>query len=73
MLTIRPAPLDRRCGIAALLVSPSPAADWLRRLAAEPALRQRLGDTARADIARQLSPETFARNVAALLKAGQAT
>jgi glycosyltransferase involved in cell wall biosynthesis len=48
------------------------AADWLRRLAAEPELRQRLGDAARADIARQLSPESFARNVANLLKAGQA-
>ena len=48
------------------------AADWLRRLAAEPALRQRLGDTARADIARQLSPESFARTVAELITGGEA-
>jgi glycosyltransferase involved in cell wall biosynthesis len=47
------------------------AADWLRRLAAEPELRRRLGENARADIARQLSPGFFARNVANLLKAGQ--
>jgi len=48
------------------------AADWLRRLAAEPALRQHLGDAARADIARQLSPESFARTVAELITAGAA-
>ena len=48
------------------------AADWLRRLAAEPELRQRLGDAARADIARQLSPASFARNVAELITAGVA-
>ena len=48
------------------------AADWLRRLAAEPALRQRLGDAARADIARQLSPESVARTVAKLITAGEA-
>jgi glycosyltransferase involved in cell wall biosynthesis len=47
------------------------AADWLRRLAAEPELRQRLGDAARVDIARLLSPESFARNVTTLLQAGQ--
>jgi glycosyltransferase involved in cell wall biosynthesis len=48
------------------------AADWLRRLAAEPALRQQLGDTARADIARQLSPASFARTVAELITGGEA-
>jgi glycosyltransferase involved in cell wall biosynthesis len=47
------------------------AADWLRRLAAEPELRQRFGDNARADIARQLSPESFARTVANLLQGGR--
>ena len=48
------------------------AADWLRRLAADPELRRRLGDNARADIARQLSPESFARTVANLLETGKA-
>jgi len=48
------------------------AADWLRRLAAEPALRQRLGNTARADITRQLSPDAIARTVADLITAGEA-
>jgi glycosyltransferase involved in cell wall biosynthesis len=48
------------------------AANWLRRLAAEPELRQRLGETARADIARQLSPESVARTVAKLLEAAKA-
>ncbi|MFZ3360750.1 MAG: glycosyltransferase family 4 protein, partial [Xanthobacteraceae bacterium] len=48
------------------------AAEWLRRLAAEPELRQRLGDAARADIAWQLSPESVARTVAGLLEAGKA-
>ena len=48
------------------------AADWLRRLAAEPPLRQQLGDAARADIARQLSPESFARTVAELITGGEA-
>jgi glycosyltransferase involved in cell wall biosynthesis len=47
------------------------AANWLRRLAAEPELRRRLGDTARADIARQLSPQSVARTVAKLLDAGK--
>jgi glycosyltransferase involved in cell wall biosynthesis len=47
------------------------AADWLRRLGAEPELRQRLGETARADIARQLAPETVARTVANLIEAGK--
>ncbi|HUI14608.1 MAG TPA: glycosyltransferase family 4 protein [Xanthobacteraceae bacterium] len=48
------------------------AAEWLRRLAADPALRQRLGDTARADIARQLSPTTIAQRIATLVEGGQA-
>jgi glycosyltransferase involved in cell wall biosynthesis len=48
------------------------AANWLLRLAAEPDLRQRLGETARADIARQLSPESVARTVTKLLDAGKA-
>ena len=48
------------------------AADWLLRLAAEPALRGRLGDAARADIARQLSPQSVARTVANLITAGEA-
>jgi glycosyltransferase involved in cell wall biosynthesis len=48
------------------------AADWLRRLAAEPELRQRLGDVARADVTRQLSPESFAHTVANLIAAGEA-
>ncbi len=48
------------------------AAAWLRRLANDPAVRQRLGETARADIARQLSPEAFAHNVADLLEAAKA-
>jgi glycosyltransferase involved in cell wall biosynthesis len=49
------------------------AAQWLRRLAAEPDLRRRLGEAARADIARVLSPESFARTVAELVTAGEAT
>jgi glycosyltransferase involved in cell wall biosynthesis len=48
------------------------AADWLRRLAAEPELRRGLGETARADISRQLSPASFARNVADLIEAAKA-
>jgi glycosyltransferase involved in cell wall biosynthesis len=48
------------------------AADWLRRLAAAPELRQRLGDAARADVAWQLSPESFARTVTNLIEAGKA-
>jgi glycosyltransferase involved in cell wall biosynthesis len=47
------------------------AADWLRRLAVEPELRRRLGETARIDIARQLSPESVARTVAKLITAGE--
>lgn len=49
------------------------AAEWLRRLAAEPELRRRLGDAARADIARQLSPRSIARTIADLIEAGKAT
>jgi glycosyltransferase involved in cell wall biosynthesis len=48
------------------------AAEWLRRLAADPQLCRRLGETARADIARQLSPRAFARKVADLLETGKA-
>jgi glycosyltransferase involved in cell wall biosynthesis len=48
------------------------AANWLRRLAAEPELRQRMGEAARADIARQLSPQSVAQTVAKLLDAGKA-
>ncbi len=48
------------------------AAAWLQRLASDPELRRRLGDTARSDIARQLSPEAFARTVAGLLEAAKA-
>jgi glycosyltransferase involved in cell wall biosynthesis len=48
------------------------AAHWLRRLAAEPELRERLGSAARADIARQLSPESFTRTVTKLITAGEA-
>jgi glycosyltransferase involved in cell wall biosynthesis len=47
------------------------AAEWLRRLAGDPQLRRRLGETACADIARQLSPAAFARNVADLITAGE--
>jgi glycosyltransferase involved in cell wall biosynthesis len=47
------------------------AADWLRRLANDADLRRRMGDAARADIARQLSPQSFARNVTNLLEAGR--
>ncbi len=49
------------------------AATWLKRLANEPELRQRLGEAARADIAQQLSPETFARTVTKLLEAAKAS
>ena len=48
------------------------AAEWLRRLAADPRLRRHLGETARADIARQLSPATIAQRIATLLEAGKA-
>jgi glycosyltransferase involved in cell wall biosynthesis len=48
------------------------AADWLSRLAADPGLRQRIGNAARADISRQLSPETVARTIANLIEAGKA-
>jgi glycosyltransferase involved in cell wall biosynthesis len=48
------------------------AANWLRRLAAEPDLRQRMGETARSEITRQLSPQSVARTVAKLLDASKA-
>jgi glycosyltransferase involved in cell wall biosynthesis len=48
------------------------AADWLRRLAADPALRRHLGEAARTDIARQLSPATIAQKIATLVEAGRA-
>jgi len=48
------------------------AAEWLRRLAAEPELRRRLGDAARVDIARRLSPDSIARTIANLIEAGRA-
>jgi len=48
------------------------AADWLRRLAADPDLRRKLGEAARADIARQLSPATIAQRIATLVEAGKA-
>ncbi|HUC50447.1 MAG TPA: glycosyltransferase [Xanthobacteraceae bacterium] len=48
------------------------AANWLRRLAAEPDLRRRMGETARREIARQLSPQSVAQTIAKLLEAGQA-
>jgi glycosyltransferase involved in cell wall biosynthesis len=48
------------------------AANWLRRLAAEPDLRKRMGETARTEIARQLSPQSVASTIAKLLEAGKA-
>jgi len=48
------------------------AANWLRRLAADPDLRARMGEAARTDIARQLSPQSVAQTVAKLLDAGRA-
>jgi glycosyltransferase involved in cell wall biosynthesis len=47
------------------------AVEWLRRLADDSALRGRIGATARTEIARQLSPQAFARTVTALLKDGR--
>jgi glycosyltransferase involved in cell wall biosynthesis len=48
------------------------AAEWLRRLAADPQLRRRLGETARADVARQLSPASIARRIADLVEVKKA-
>jgi len=48
------------------------AAEWLRRLAADPALRRQMGETARTDIAQTLSPATIAERIAALVEAGKA-
>jgi glycosyltransferase involved in cell wall biosynthesis len=47
------------------------AANWLRRLAAEPALRRSMGETARTEIARQLSPQSVTSTIANLLGAGK--
>ena len=48
------------------------AAEWLRRLADSAALRERLGAAARADVARQLSPNAFAQTVTALINGNPA-
>jgi glycosyltransferase involved in cell wall biosynthesis len=49
------------------------AADWLRRLAAEPALRSRLGAQAAQDVGAQLSPQRFVRTVTDLIAPGKAS
>ena len=46
------------------------AAEWLRRLAGDAGLRERMGAAARTDIARQLSPQAFAKTVTTLLNGG---
>ena len=46
------------------------AAQWLRRLADDADLRARLGATAAADVANQLSPQSFARTIVELIEAG---
>ncbi len=48
------------------------AADWLRRLADEPDLRRSMGETARSEIAWQLSPRSVAQTIAKLLENGKA-
>jgi glycosyltransferase involved in cell wall biosynthesis len=48
------------------------AANWLRRLAADPDLRRRMGETARSEITRQLSPQSVAHTIAKLLETGKA-
>jgi len=45
------------------------AAQWLRRLADDAALRERLGAAAAADVGRQLSTQGFVRSVAELVEA----
>jgi glycosyltransferase involved in cell wall biosynthesis len=45
------------------------AAQWFRRLADDADLRARLGASAAADVGGRLSPQTFARTVAALIEA----
>ncbi|HTQ83300.1 MAG TPA: glycosyltransferase, partial [Pseudolabrys sp.] len=45
------------------------AAEWLRRLAASPEMRVRMGATAAVDVNAQLSPEKFARTVTDLIGA----
>jgi glycosyltransferase involved in cell wall biosynthesis len=47
------------------------AGAWLGRLAADAELRRKLGEAAARDVAKQLSPETFAANVAGLIKRGE--
>lgn len=47
------------------------AAEWLRRLGRDSALRARMGAAAAKDIAAQLSPKTFASTVADLLARGE--
>ncbi|MDP2408683.1 MAG: glycosyltransferase family 4 protein [Pseudolabrys sp.] len=47
------------------------AAEWLRRLAGDEALRQRLGDAATADVHALLSPEKFSQHVVSLLESGK--
>jgi len=48
------------------------AADWLRRLAGGAQLRETMGAAARADVTRQLSPDSFAHTVAALIEGNAA-
>ncbi|MCK8786795.1 glycosyltransferase family 4 protein [Roseomonas sp. NAR14] len=45
------------------------AADWLRRLEADPALRRRIGEAGRARVAAMLGPEAVARRMVAALEA----
>ncbi len=47
------------------------AAEWLKHLAGSAELRAKLGSTAAADVGAQLSPQRFAKTVAALIEAGE--
>jgi len=47
------------------------AAEWLKRLADSSELRAKLGAAAACDVAAQLSPQRFAKNVASLIEAGE--
>jgi glycosyltransferase involved in cell wall biosynthesis len=47
------------------------AAAWLRRLATDAEFRRKLGNEAAQDIAKQLSPKTFAATVARLIERGE--
>lgn len=47
------------------------AAEWLRRLAGDEALRHRLGGTAAADVHALLSPDKFSQRVVSLLESGK--